>query len=188
MQSSCPMCGFNVQGTFPAQCPNCPFSLTILATGGTTPWQQQKWNEHTDLLVGRQVQLYGKQYNASFDYAGAAKLEEVLRFTVTYGDRAALPSARGNYLNPVVLSYIPEPIGSGTSICQPSLVPCSGVCIISPQSTQWAHPFPVMDDWVRTTFPNQSSHCRLCGTQTGFAQPICSACYQQSQGNWISLL
>src|SRR5262249_45219284 len=136
----------------------------------------------------RQLGLYGKTHNASFDYNGLANLEDVLRFTVTFGDRATLLSSRGNHQNRVIITYIPEPIGSGTSICNPGSVPCSGVCLISPQSPTWSHTFPVMDDWVRQEFAGQTSACRFCGRQTGFAQPICALCYAANNGDWLSFL
>lgn len=188
MTTSCPMCNFVVPGAFPAQCPSCSFSLSLLAVGGTTPFQRKKWKEHTDIVCGRQLQLRGKAYNASFDYSGVAKLEDVLRFTVTFGDRVEVPALRSNDHNPAIITYIPEPIGSGTSICNPGALPCSGVCLLSPHSNKWAHSFPVMDDWVQRKFPGRMSRCRICENQTGFAQPICPQCYVQHNGNWLSFL
>ena len=188
LNPACPRCKHTVQGAFPVKCPSCEFSLSSIAAGGSTRWQQKKWGEHTDLLSGRQVSLHGKTHNASFDYKGVAKLEDLLRFTLTFGDRIELPSPRGNHNNPVIITYIPEPIGSGTNICNPSLVPCSGVCLISPQSSEWVHTFPVMDDWVQNKFASHTSSCRLCGHQTAFAHPICARCYTECNGDWMLYL
>ena len=185
---ACPMCGGTVNGVFPVQCPYCPFNRTILATGGVTHWQRTKWSEHTDIIVGRNVQLYGKPYNASFDYNGATKLEDVLRFGITFGDRIILPSSRGPHTNPGIIAYIPETIGSGTSIYSPDLVPCSDLFLMSPHNLQWSHAFPVLDDWIRQYYGGRTSTCRVCGAQTGFAQPVCAQCYSANNGDWQSFL
>jgi hypothetical protein len=187
--SSCPKCGHQVAGTFPSKCPNCTFDISALAGRGTTSFQVFKWNKHADLLQGRDIQLQsGEIYNASFDYNGQANLDDLVRFTITYGDRTTLPSARGSYQNPIILAYIPERIGAGTAIHFPGTVPCSGICLISPQSENYSHSFPVIDEWVQTTFAGTTSNCRICSSATSFGQPICAACYIKHGGGWRSFL
>src|SRR5258706_15563014 len=103
--SSCPKCGHQVAGAFPSKCPNCTFDISALAGRGTTSFQVFKWNKHADLLQGRDIQLQsGEIYNASFDYNGHANLDDLVRFTITYGDRTTLLSARGSHQNPIILA------------------------------------------------------------------------------------
>src|SRR5688572_16875801 len=72
----CPNCGGTIRGVFGTSCPYCPFTIDPLAGRGTTDYQKAKWNEHTDILQGRGIQLHGRgSYNASFDYNGFAKYE-----------------------------------------------------------------------------------------------------------------
>ncbi len=185
----CPKCGNEVEGPFPNQCPYCTFNLSALTGKGTTSFQQIKWDKHSDLLQGRNIQLYdGGTYNASFDYNGYTQLEDIVRFTITYGDRVAIPSPRGGHQNPVILSYIPEQLGAGTAIHFPGTVPCSGICLVSPQSDVYAHSFPVIDEWVQVTFSNDSSYCRICNSPTAFGQPICEKCYVERGSDWKNFL
>lgn len=183
----CPKCKGAIQGPFPPTGHNCGFNILGLAGIGTSSFQQKKWNQHTGILYGRNVSLYGKEFNASFDYNGYAQLKDLVQFTIMYGDRAQLPSTHGNHTNDVILSYVPEVIGSGTSIHSPGNVPCSGLCLISPGSSQYAHSFPVLDEWVQQQLNGHSSSCRICGGATSFAQPICAQCYRQ-HGDWRLLV
>jgi hypothetical protein len=157
MSSSCPKCARTVEGVFPAACPHCDFNISPLVGRGTTDFQRIKWQQHSDILQGREVQLYGKEFNASFDFRGYAVLDEIVRFTLTYGDRAELPAGRGRYRSPVIVSYIPEPIGAGTALYSVGGITCSGICLVSPQSADWAHSFPVIGPWVDQTFRGQNS-------------------------------
>ena len=189
IQTSCPKCGYSFIGPFPSRCPNCPFDISALAGRGTTSFQMRKWNKHTDLLQGRDIQIQpGEIYNASFDYNGQANLDDLVRFTITFGDRTSLPSSRGNYLNPIIVAYTPEQIGAGTAIHFPGTVPCSGICLISPQSENYAHSFPVIDDWVQKTFAGTTSHCRVCNAITFFGQSICANCYGKYDRGWKTFL
>ena len=143
-RSTCPSCKEIIAGPFRLECPHCLFNIRGLVGQGTSDFQRRKWDQHTDILQGRDVHLYDKDFNASFDYNGHVLMTDLVRFTISYGDRAELPSPRGNHYNPVILAYIPEIIGSGTAIHYTGTVPCSGVCLISPQSVDYSHSFPVI--------------------------------------------
>ncbi len=80
---------------------------------GTSSFQSKKDLQHRDLLFGRSVNLYNKQFNASFDYYGDAELPDVVRFAISYGDRTTVMSTHGNHPTPLIVSYIPTVIGSG---------------------------------------------------------------------------
>jgi hypothetical protein len=181
----CPMWKASINGPFPNACPYCGLDVSYYRDGGLI--QRQKWGEHSDLLIGRNIQIYNKQFNCSFDYNGDAKFEDLMRFTITYGDRVTVPSARGNHQNPAIICYIPEVIGSGTGLFMSGDVPSSGTCLISPHSYQWSHAFPVLDQWVSTQFLGQTSNCRFCGRVTSVGQPVCSDCYR-STGSWLNLI
>jgi hypothetical protein len=187
--SSCPKCGYSVSGAFPNKCPNCTFDISALIGLGTSSFQKRNWNKHTDLLQGRDIQLQpGGTYNASFDYNGHANLADIVRFTITYGDRTTLQSPRGSHSNPLIIAYIPERIGAGTAIHFPGTVACSGICLMSPQSEKYGHPFPIIDEWVQNTFAGSSSFCRICKTPTSFAQPICADCYAKNGSDWKNFM
>lgn len=188
MDSICPRCKKTIKGVFPSICPECGFTIDDLAGRGTSSFQQKNWQQHTELLYGGTISLFGKEYNASFDYKGVAKLDEMVRFTITYGDRALINDSRGINQNPIIVSYFPEPIGSGTAIHYHQLVACSGLMLISPHSFDYAHAFPVIDDWMKATFPGWKSNCKLCGTETDFGQPICAKCYNNGNNQWTELL
>jgi len=189
IKSSCPRCSVELAGPFPVTCPNCGFSIDGLTGKGTTDFQIKKWKKHTDLLQGRAIQLSsGVTYNASFDYNGVAKLDDIVRFAIAYGDRAVIPSPRGKYNNPIIIAYIPEQIGTGTAIHFPGTVPCSGICLISPHSHTYAHSFPVIDEWVDSEFKGYTTNCRICNKQTSFAQPVCLDCYSDFNSDWRNLI
>lgn len=188
MISTCPRCKGLIKGVFPHECPYCDFTVSDLVGQGISPFQQKKWKEHTELLYRGSVGLYGKKYNASFNYRGVADLEDMVRFTITFGDTGIIKDSRGIHDNEVILSYFPEVLGTGTAICYHQGVPCSGVMVISPASFDYAHACPVIDDWVREKFPNQQSQCRLCGKRTDFGQPICADCYSKGNDNWKEFL
>ncbi len=182
--AQCPCCNASVPVPFPIQCPHCAFTIDGLTGLGTSSFQTRKDREHRDLLIGRNVTLYGKQFNASFDYYGNAELPDIVRFAISYGDRTTVMSAHGNHPTPVIVSYIPAVMGSGTSIYSPGNLPCSGICLMSPASVNYSHSFLVLDDYVRNTFSGLSGVCRDCGVATGFAQPFCSECYNRQSFNW----
>lgn len=188
MNCSCPRCNMTINGVFPHSCPSCGFSVSTLAGQGTSSFQQKNWKEHTDLLYGGTVGLYGKKYNASFNYKGVANLEDMVRFTITYGDTATIKDSRGIHDTQVILAYFPEVLGSGSAIYYHQMVPCSGLMVMSPSSLDHSHVFPVIDDWVQGTFPGRQSSCRLCGRPTDFGQPICADCYASGNNQWTELL
>ena len=186
IKSTCPSCKKEVNGIFPVECTNCGFSVLSLAGSPSSAFQTRKWNEHADIVQGRNIGLYGKPYNASFDHNGTAVLEDLVRFTITFGDKATLTS-RGGRVNEVIVSYIPEPIGAGTALYTAGTVTCSGIAIISPSSIYYGHSFPIMNEWVTNEFGTISSSCKICGTPTSFAQPICGNCYLTDVKNWQDL-
>ena len=188
MESECPNCHSTSKGVFPVRCPNCDFNIDGLVGRSTSSFQEKKWKEHTQLLYGDTIDLHEKEFNASFDYKGIAHIDELIRFTITFGDKATILDARGIHSNQIILSYFPEPIGRGTAIHYHQLVPCSGLMVISPQSEEYAHAFPVLDEWVHDKFQNGKSHCRLCKRETDFGQPICSDCYTRRSMDWEALM
>lgn len=155
-----------------------------------SPFQVQKWEKHSDLIQGRQLSLHGGPFNASYDFNGLAKIDDVVRFTLTFGQRATLKGKNGRADSDVIISYLPEIIGSGMSqyLQTAGNVPCSGVCLMSPASDVYSHSYPVLDDWVQPTFKTLDFKCARCKTATGFGQPICAKCYQDGQWDWISYL
>src|SRR4051794_30335622 len=93
IKSQCPACKKLVDGVFPSTCPHCGFSIDALANRGTSDFQKNKTGKHTDLLYGRNIHLDKKEeFNASFDFNGAAKLDELVRFAITYGDWTTVKS------------------------------------------------------------------------------------------------
>ena len=188
IQTHCPRCGAVVAGVFPSSCPHCPFTIDAIAGRGTSQFQRINWGQHSDILAGRGIQLYNKSMNASFDFRGHAVLDDLVRFTLTFGDRASLLT-RGGRANPIMVSFIPEPIGAGTVLYQAGTIACSGICIISPQSVQYSHSFPVLGLWVEQKFSQLPGlGCRICSSPTAFAQPVCARCYATIGGDWMRLL
>lgn len=183
---NCPRCCISIEGIFPTSCPSCGLSTDSLANMGTTSFQKRKMNEHTDLLYGREIGFYGKEYNASYDYYGYANLQNLVRYAITYGARISIPN-RNTYSN-AILAYCPAILGTGTAMGQAEQVPCSGVCIVSPQSTDWGHSFPVIDDWVRSRYGMLSSNCVVCGASTPIGVPICERCYTASTNSWKEMI
>ena len=92
----CPSCNASVSIPFPTRCPYCAFTIDGLAGMGTSSFQSRKDQQHRDLLFGRSVNLYNKQFNASFDYYGNAELPDVVRFAISYGDRTTVMSPHFN--------------------------------------------------------------------------------------------
>ncbi len=186
---ACPDCSSQRPAPFLPPCPNCGFSLDHLNGRQLSDWQRQKWKKHQELLQGSNISLHGGKWNASFTHNGNAALEDLVRFTISYGDTQVLSSPRGNNQNPVYLAYIPEIIGSGLAIATPGLVPCSGLCIVSPSSIQYGHTYPILDDWMQDHFSGLGSSCRLCHTPTAFGEVFCMQCYSgYANGDWQKLL
>lgn len=188
MSFSCYNCGHTSGSPISYPCSNCGIDVSHLDGTSLSTWNQRKWSEHTSLLTGAYIPLHGKEWNCSFDLVGYSKISKIVEYTLNYGQWFSLPH-RGN-TNPVCLTFIPEIIGSGVSTHYATLdsQPVSGCCIISPKSLQYGHPFPVLYDWVSTTFAGQSSSCRLCGTATQVGLTVCWNCYSKNDNDWTKLL
>jgi len=184
---SCPKCGNNSEAPFQNKCSFCGFNIDHLIGIRLSNHQQKKYEKHTSLLRGEGIALDDGEYNASFDHNGDANLVDLINFTISYGDRGQIPDSRGIYSNEAIVAYVPEIVGSGTSIYDRNCVPCSGICIISPQSYEYGHSFPTLDDWVTNNFSGKSS-CRYCGNQTDFGQPFCADCYNKCNIDWRQML
>ena len=183
----CPQCGMALTGPF-NRCGNCGYSFGHLVCP-TSPQAQNKMADHTQLLTRGSISLGGKpECNASFDYYGITNLNDLVRFTITYGHRTQVSSGPGRTPSNVIASFIPEIIGSGVSRYTTDYQPCSGMCLISPASTTWGHPFPMLDQWATAKFAGQTGTCFRCGTPTPFAQPICPKCYGEIGNDWRNCL
>src|SRR2546427_5426457 len=104
----CVRCYAKLPAPFPEVCPHCGFGLEHLAGKKLSDFQKHKREKHTDLLLGRKIQLYDGSYNASFDNYGDANLEDLIRFTISYGHHAKLPSKGGRRENEIIVAFIPE--------------------------------------------------------------------------------
>lgn len=179
----CPQCRAALSGPFNG-CGSCGYSFGHLVTP-TSPAAQRKMADHTQLLTRGTISLGGRpECNASFDYYGVTNLTDLVRFTITYGHRASVSSGPGRLPSDVIAAFIPEIIGSGVSRYTTDYQPCSGLCLISPASMNWGHPFPMLDQWVATKFAGQTGICFRCRTTTPFAQPICAKCYGEIAHDW----
>lgn len=186
----CPRCGGAITGPFPTHCPYCPFTLDPLIGRGTTAYQKQQWDKHTDILQGRDIRLGDGPggYNASFDFNGSASLIDIVRYTLIWGERVSLPKPGRPHPTEYIVAYLREPLGAGTAIRFPGTVACSGIALVSPKSSDWGHPHPYIDEWLQQTFSGRTSLCRLCHTPTPFGVTICDACYAQNGSHWINLI
>lgn len=148
---SCPICSKSQPGPFPLDGCSCGFSLSGLAGLGQSTFQIKKDPQHRDIIYGRNVQLYKKQINTSFDYYGVENLVQIVDYALTYGDKRTIKDVRGGKEKEteVIVSYIPNVIGSGVLETQSQFVyPCSGICLMSPQSISgFDHSFAVLDTW-----------------------------------------
>jgi hypothetical protein len=172
---------------FALACPSCGFTLAHLI-GSSSPETQSKKDKHTELLTVGSISLHKGEFNASFDYYGFLSLPDLVRYTVSYGHHSTVPSPRGDQDNPVIVAYVPEVIGSGISRYNTDYMPCSGICIISPGSERWGHPYPILDQWTKKQFTNALGVCFLCATPTPFGHTLCSACYAKQGSDWRRFL
>jgi hypothetical protein len=184
--SICPKCNRNHGFVFPESC-SCGFNLTGLIGLGTSSFQVEKFKQHTDLLYGTDINLYGKDLNCSFTTTGFSDLFMITRFALTFGERAELPSRSGRFHNDVVVCYIPEIIGYGTTPTFGTSIPVSGCCLISPASETYAHSFPAFNIWIGSSFDSKTSNCRSCGNNVPFAEPFCSSCLPKYRPDWRSM-
>lgn len=188
-RSECPNCKKKYVGAFPTSCV-CGFNLDGLTWKNTSKHQKEKQEKHTELLHGNQITLgENGEFNASFDSNATVQLEDIIRFTLSFGERRSLPSPRGCYQNPIILCYIPEIIGQGVEsrYCT-TTIPVSGCCIISPASDIYAHPFPALNKWINNKFPNEKSTCIRCGIEVPIGEPFCTTCFGKHGGHWRDLL
>ncbi len=183
----CPKCHNIVTAPFPIECPLCGFSLEHLI-GFPSPDTIKKRDKHTELLTKGSISLHGGEFNASFDYYGLLSLPDLVRYTVSYGHRSELPSVHGGHQNPIIVAYLPEIIGSGISQYNKHYGACSGVCIISPGSERWGHPYPVLDEWVQNQCSTKIGKCFLCDLPTPFGHTICAGCYEKVGSDWRTFL
>lgn len=184
---ACPRCKNVEQGPFGTSC-QCGFTIRDLSGQSTNPWIVNKDQQHHELLTEGAVSLFGKKYNASFTYNGIVMLEDLVRFTITYGSRTTIPSIRGAHPTEIILAFVPEVIGSGTSVFEPGLVPCSGIVLMSPGSMNHGHSFPALQQYVNDTFSSLGNTCKSCGKQIDFGQPFCVECYYLHNIDWRELI
>lgn len=128
------------------------------------------------------------KFNASFDFNGVASKDKLVRFALAFGHRTRISSGPGRIPSDVVLAYVPEIIGSGVSKFWSGNLACSGICVISPASEQWAHPFPAMDSWVRSKNPGRAWKCTTCPNPVPFGHAFCSDCYARHGSDWRTFL
>jgi ribosomal protein L37E len=190
MEFSCYSCGQQSQEPINYPCSACGVDISHLDGTALSSWQRKKWKEHTSLVTGSYIPLKGKDWNCSFDIVGYSKIPQIVEFTLNYGQWFSLPSTHGGHTNDVCITFIPEIIGSGVSKHYTTLgpMPVSGCCVISPDSMQYGHPFPVLYDWVNIKFGGASSVCRLCGTETPVGLSVCWDCYDRNGNDWTRLL
>ena len=187
---SCPVCKTSQQGPFPKAGCACGFSLSGLAGLGSSVFQTRKDPQHRDIIYGRGIQLYGKPINTSFDYYGEANIVDIVDFALTYGERRKTKSLHGNHDTEVIVAYIPDIIGSGITKWSSSTPnPCSGICLMSPESTGgYEHSYAVLDDWVSAKFSGDSSVCRFCPKTTPFGLGICIHCFARNGNDWRNFI
>jgi hypothetical protein len=186
----CPICKTSLQGPFPLDGCSCGFNLSGLAGSGTSSFQKKKDPEHRDIVCGRGIGLYGKAINTSFDYYGEANLVQIVGYALTYGERRTIMSVHGGHPTEVIVSFIPDVIGSGVKKGTPGLVQaCSGICLMSPDSTAGHdHSFAALDDWVSAKFQGAVSKCFWCGKSTSFGFRTCEQCFLKNGNDWRKLI
>lgn len=192
MKFTCFHCGEKSKTPIRFPCPTCRKGIDHL--DGTTPSISfiKKYKEHTDLIGGSGINLYGKTMNCSFDHIGVAKLSDLVEFTMNFGHEATVLSLHGGHPTPVRVAYIPQVFGRGAKKSDPytliSGIPCSGCCVMSPCSIIYGHPFPVITEWVSDKFATSSGNCSVCGVVTSFGMGVCGRCYSSHGYDWQSML
>jgi hypothetical protein len=184
---TCPKCGHQLSVPFNSPCPSCGLWIEHLIGLTGNSFQRARWSDHTTLITGNNVNLGTKDYNASFNYIGVGNIDDLVKFTMLFGHDATLTNGRG-IATLYRVAYLTEIVGSGSSIYFPGLAPCSGVCVISPNSEDYGHTYPILSGWVASRFGHVFGTCRICGCQTPFAIIICSACSSGLNFDWNKML
>jgi hypothetical protein len=187
-QFNCVSCG-SPMSTQLIRCPGCFFDYGHLVNP-TDPEAIEKKEKHEELVLHGTLSLGtgpGK-FNASFDYNGVSSLDKLVRFTVAFGHRTQISSGPGRTPSDVILSYVPEVIGSGISNFAAGPQSCSGICIISPTSPTWGHLFPAMDSWVQNKSPQTTWMCATCSNAVQFGQAFCPECYVKHGSDWRTFM
>ena len=181
---TCPKCNGEIEGIFKLKCPICGFSIEHLVGIETNEFLNSKWNKH-GLQDGIKKIPLGNGPNAYFNFFGIANIIDLVRYTISFGDSGKLPYRKG--YNEVKFCYFPQSIGDGYMTADNSLIPCSGLMIISPKSLIYGHSFPVISEWENARFGNIKGHCIRCDSETSFGQTICSNCYKNGF-NWREIV
>lgn len=186
----CPVCTTELDGPFPLAGCHCGFNISGFAGLGTSAFQQRKDPEHRDLLFGRDLKLYGKPMNTSFDYYGDANLIQIVDYALTYGAKKSITSLHGNHSTEIIISYIPNVIGSGIIKTQSQQVySCSGICLMSPESIDGhEHSFAFLEDWIAGRFPGEVQKCSFCPNSVPLGIGICAQCMQKNGNNWLNFV
>ena len=184
-QFNCVSCGHSMN-TQLIRSPGCHCDYGHLINP-TAPEAITKKEKHEELVLQGTLSFGdgpGK-FNASFDFNGVSSLDKLVRFTAAFGHRTQISSGPGRTPSDVILSYVPEVIGSGVSKYWTGTQPCSGICIISPASPTWGHLFPAMDSWVKSKAnPGSVWTCATCTNPVAFGQAFCADCYANHGADW----
>jgi len=173
---NCMHCGAKVYGVYPIVCDKCGYSIDYLSGVSTSAFQQDKFWKHTEISRTGSLSIGKHGPIGSFTMLGVSILSDMVRYALTYGSTGKTTNGRGDATN-FCACYFPEVIGSGILPGHSLLVPCSGLMIISPQSQDWGHPFPMLDEWQQKNVPYQDGRCQFCNKSIDFGQTICQDCY-----------
>ena len=181
---ACVSCGYTMT-TRLIRCPGCMCDYSHLVAPTSTEAIEKK-EKHSEIVTHGTVSLGDGpgRFNASFDHNGVASQDKIVRFVAAFGHRDTISSGPGRTPSNVIVSYLPEVIGSGVSNFWTGERQCSGVCIILPASPVWGHLFPVMDDWIRGKDSGTARSCVRCSNRVPFGQPFCSNCYAEQGSDW----
>lgn len=184
----CVSCGYTMT-TQLVRCPGCMCDYSHLVNP-TSPEAIEKKEKHFEIVLHGTISLGDGpgRFNASFDHNGAASQDKVIRFVAAFGHRDLISSGPGRKPSDVIVSYLPEVIGSGVSKFWTGEKPCSGVCIISPASPVWGHFFPAMDTWIKSKDTGTSRKCIRCPNTVSFGHPFCSSCYAELGSDWSTFI
>ena len=171
------------------KCPVCGMDYGHLYLP-THPNGIQKLEKHRELITKDTLSL-GKGplgLNASLDPYGDSIREDLVRFTLTFGQPCLIKNGPGRQSCTGLISYVPEVIASGRSKLQTPLFPVSGYALMSPASAIWGHGFPATDYWVAYQNPDKLWKCANCPNPVAFGMPFCSKCYSDIGTAWRDLI